>query len=209
MFCYVSESSEDKSIQLPKPFHKSTISVEEALSLRRSVRSYTDKPVTLEEVSQLLWAAQGINDERGLRTAPSGGALYPLETYVVAGNVTGLSSGLYRYIPQDHRLIEVKKGDIREGLSAASLGQNCVRSAPVSFVFSSVWQRITKKYGERGKRYAIIEVGHAAQNIYLQAVSLNLGTVVVGAFSDDDVKKLIGMENGEDPLYVMPVGRKQ
>ena len=199
---------ENAGIKLPEPRYSSGISIETALRERRSVRSYTDEPLTVEEVSQLLWAAQGITNERGFRTAPSGGALYPLELYILAGNVSGLSDGLYRYIPQGHQLVKIRNGDMRTELYEATLNQSSVNTAPIVLVFSSVWQRITKKYGERGKRYAIIESGHAAQNVYLQAVSLGLGTVAVGAFRDNDVKSVIGMKDGEDPLYILPVGKK-
>ncbi len=200
---------ENTMIQLPEPQLSGEISVEKALSERRSVRSFTDEPLTLGEVSQLLWAAQGITNKRDMRTAPSGGALYPLELYILATQVTGLPQGLYRYIPRGHRLAKIKNGNMREELYDATLGQSSVRTAPAALVFSSVWQRITKKYGERGIRYAIIEAGHAGQNVYLQAVSLGLGTVAVGAFRDNDVKTFVGMKDGEDPLYVFPVGRKK
>ena len=196
-------------IKLPKPRYSSSVSVEKTMLERRSVRSYKDEPLTVEIVSQLLWAAQGITNNRGLRTAPSGGALYPLEVYVVAGNVTGLPDGIYSYKPHGHELVRTQKGDKRKVLSDATLRQLYVKEAPLVIVFSAVYERITKKYGERGNRYAVIEVGHAAQNVYLQAVSLNLGTVAVGAFRDDEVKKLMKMEDGEHPLYLMPIGKKK
>ena len=201
--------SEDTArIKLPQPKYSSTVSVEKELFERRSVRSFKNEPLTIEEVSQLLWAAQGITNERGYRTAPSAGALYPLEIYIVAGNVNGLNEGVYRYIPDGHELMRIQTGDKRADLCNAALMQSFIRECPVSMVFSAVHKRITGKYGERGIRYAYIEVGHASQNIYLQAVSLNLGTVAVGAFVDSEVKKVIGMADGEYPLYIMPVGRK-
>jgi len=196
-------------VKLPKPRYSSSVSVEKAMLERRSVRSYKDEPLTIEIVSQLLWAAQGITNNRGFRTAPSGGALYPLEVYVVAGNVTGLPAGIYSYKPHGHELVRTQKGDKRKVLSDATLRQLYVKEAPLVIVFSAVYERITKKYGERGNRYAVIEVGHAAQNVYLQAVSLNLGTVAVGAFRDDEVKKIMKMEDGEHPLYLMPIGKKK
>jgi len=198
----------NERIKLPQPRYSSLVSVEKALHERRSVRSYRNEPLTMQEVSQLLWAAQGITSEEGYRTAPSGGALYPLELYIVAGNVSELPSGIYRYEPRGHQLVMVQKGDRRKDLSDAALGQESVRSAAAVFVFSAVYKRITKKYGERGIRYAIIEVGHAGQNIYLQAGTLGLGTVAVGAFRDENVKKVMGMGDDEQPLYLMPVGRK-
>ena len=200
--------SEDLTV-LPKPRYTSDVSVEQALLERRSIRSFADEPLTVQEVSQLLWAAQGITNESGYRTSPSGGALYPLEVYIVVGNVEGLSDGIYRYKPQGHSLEMVHKGDKRAELSDATLGQTFVKEAPVDIVFSAVYERITKKYGERGIRYTYMEAGHAAQNMYLQAVTLNLGTVVVGAFRDDTVKKVMNLDENEQPLYILPVGRKK
>lgn len=198
----------EKTHSLPAPRHTGQVSVEQALNERRSVRSFRSEPLTLEALSQLLWAAQGITDARGYRTAPSAGALYPLEVYVVAGKVTGLSPGVYAYEPRGHRLRLVRAGDRRRELSSAALGQSCVESGAVALVFSAVYERVTGKYGARGERYAHIEAGHAAQNVCLQAVSLDLGTVVVGAFRDGAVKKVIGMKDKEAPLYIMPVGVK-
>ena len=195
-------------IKLPQPKYTSTVSVEKALLERRSVRSFKNEPLTVEEISQLLWAAQGITNERGYRTAPSAGALYPLEVYIVAGNVSGLADGIYRYVPDGHELMRIQKGDKRAELCNAALMQSFIRECPINIVFSAVYERITGKYGERGIRYAQIEVGHAGQNVYLQAVSLNLGTVAVGAFVDSEVKKVMGMKDGEYPLYIMPVGRR-
>jgi SagB-type dehydrogenase family enzyme len=200
----------DKSeiIKLPEPAYKSNTSVEEALLKRRSVRDYKDKPLTLAEVSQLLWAAQGITGSFGFRTAPSAGALYPLEVYIFAGNVKDLPGGIYKYRPHKHELEMAVKGDKRNELYRAALRQSPVRDAPAVIIFSAVYERTTVKYGERGIRYAHIEAGHAAQNVFLQAVSLNLGVVVIGAFYDDEVKKIMKMPDREQPLYIMPVGKK-
>jgi SagB-type dehydrogenase family enzyme len=195
-------------IKLPEPGHDSLTSIEQALLKRRSVRDYKDEPLTLTEVSQLLWAAQGITDPRDFRTSPSAGALYPLEVYVVVGNVDDLSDGIYKYKPHEHELERIKEGDKRTELCIAALGQSSIKDGAIVMVFSAVYERTTQKYGERGIRYVHIEVGHAAQNVYLQAVSLNLGTVVVGAFQDDAVKMIINMPDEEYPLYIMPVGRK-
>jgi SagB-type dehydrogenase family enzyme len=196
-----------ETIKLPEPKYDSDISIEEALLKRRSVRSYKDSPLTLSEVSQLLWAAQGITNPRGLRTAPSAGALYPLEIYVVAGNVEDLPDGVYNYRPDKHELAKVVKGDKRTELSNAALGQTSVRNAAAVIVFSAVYGRTTVKYGDRGMQYVHIETGHAAQNVFLQTIPLNLGTVVIGAFHDDEVKKILQMSDREQPLYIMPVGR--
>lgn len=195
-------------VRLPEPKRDGGASVEKTMNLRRSVRKYRDTPLSLAELSQMLWAAQGITNERGLRTAPSGGALYPLELYVVAGKVEGLSPGVYRYIPKDHSLTMTREGDLRAALTAATMKQNYVGDAPASLVFCAVYERITKKYGERGVRYAHMEAGHAAQNVYLQGVSIGLDTVVVGAFDDKAVKSLIPENPDEDPLYIMPLGKK-
>jgi SagB-type dehydrogenase family enzyme len=199
----------NKNIKLPEPKYNSNTSIEQALLKRRSVREYKNKALTLNEISQLLWSAQGITEPRmGFRTAPSAGALYPLELYVVIGNVDGLANGIYKYNPHGHGLILVVKGDKRDELCNAALGQLYVKEAAAVIVFSAVYSRITWKYGERGIRYTHIEVGHAAQNVYLQAVSLNLGTVAIGAFNDKEVKKIMNMDDKEEPVYIMPVGRK-
>lgn len=196
------------AIKLPEPRYKGDISVEEALLQRRSVREYTHQPLTLAEVSQLLWAAQGVTDSKGYRTAPSAGALYPLELYAVVGDVEGLSAGIYRYVPAGHQLLLVVSGDKRAELAGAALGQSYVREAAVDLVFSCVYTRTTRKYGYRGTQYVHMEVGHAAENVHLQAVSLGLGTVEIGAFADAPVKEVIGMPQEETPLYIMPVGRQ-
>jgi SagB-type dehydrogenase family enzyme len=184
------------------------MSVEEALMKRRSVRVFKEGPVMLAELSQLIWAAQGVTDPRGPRTAPSAGALYPLELYVVAGNVNGLPQGLYKYGPGRHELLSVAKGDRRNDLCNAALGQSSIRRAALVLVLSGVYERTTAKYGERGIRYVHMEAGHAAQNVYLQAVPLGLGTVVIGAFHDEEVKKVLKLDDKERPLYIMPVGRR-
>jgi len=197
------------TISLPEPRRAGTISVEEALLQRRSIRRYSNEPLNPLEVSQLLWAAQGTTNPRGFRTAPSAGALYPLEMYVVIGNVTGMENGVYRYRPEHHDLTLVTIGDKRAALGSAALGQLWIRKAAIDIVFSAVYERTTKKYGLRGAQYVHMEVGHAAQNVYLQAVSLNLGTCAVGAFDDGEVMKVVHMPDSEQPLYIMPVGKKE
>jgi len=197
----------EEIVRLPEPRYDGDVSIEKTLLLRRSVRSYKDSPLTLGEISQILWAAQGITHERGLRTAPSAGALYALEVYLVAGNVKGLESGLYRYRPDGHVLVSIRNGDIRSRLKDATLRQNYVGDAPASLVFFAVYERISKKYGDRGVRYSHMEAGHAAQNVYLQGVALGIDTVVVGAFEDAAVKELISPGTDEAPLYIMPLGK--
>ena len=195
------------TIILPGPRDSGEVSVEEALLDRRSIRNYKDEALTLAEVSQLLWAAQGITHPGRYRTAPSAGALYPLEVYVIAGNVDGLRPGIYKYCPQGHELEKVAGGDVRADLCAAALDQKCIEDGAAVLVFAAVYERTTEKYGERGVRYVHMEVGHAAQNVYLQAVSLGLGTVVIGAFDDDEVESMLQMKDDERALCIMPVGR--
>lgn len=196
----------NRSISLPAPSKTGEISVETALQQRRSVRSYAPEPLALKDIAQLLWAAQGVTSHNGFRTSPSAGALYPLEVYIVAGNVSGLKAGIYRYIPQKHALDFVQEGDHREKLSSAALGQGCVREAPVVIVLTGVSSRITGKYGQRGIQYMMMEAGHAAQNVCLQAVTLNIGVVPVGAFKEDQVRKILQIGNHELPLYLLPLG---
>lgn len=207
-----SKSSEEKSlntetVKLPPPKFKSSTSVEEAMLKRRSVRYFSDKPLTLAEISQLLWSAQGItNTKEGLRIAPSAGALYPLEVYVVAGKVENLETGIYKYKPQTYELIKIVEGDKRTELYNAALQQSSIQTAPANLVFTAIYERTSRKYRDRAERYVHIEIGHAAQNVCLQAVSLGLGTVTIGAFYDDKVKKAMHLPKNEEPLYIMPVG---
>jgi SagB-type dehydrogenase family enzyme len=184
--------------------------VEEAIFRRRSIRHYQDEPLTLEEVSQLLWAAGGktIDGITGAtRAYPSAGATYPLEIYLAAGDVQGLDAGLYRYQWKDHSIILVENGDVRHSLTQAALGQSMVARAPISLVFAAVYDRTTQRYGQRGEvRYVHMDVGGAGQNVHLQAEALGLGTVIIGAFRDEAVKEVLGVRD-EEPLYIMPVGR--
>jgi SagB-type dehydrogenase family enzyme len=195
------------SIKLPQPVHDGNTSLERTLHERRSTRQYKNTPILLSDLSQLLWAAQGISGLGGRRTAPSAGALFPLDVYVVAGNVSGLSAGIYSYDPHKHELSRVAEADARAELNKAALGQLSI-SAPAVLVLSAVYERTTVKYSERGIRYVHMEAGHVAQNIYLQAAALNLGTVVIGAFDDDGIRTVLHMTGREHPLYLMPVGKK-
>jgi len=195
-------------IELPEPRFESSVSLEEALLKRRSVREYADVPLTLEEVSQLLWAAQGVTSEWGGRTAPSAGALYPLEVYLAVGSIENIAPGVYKYRPRRHEIVQVRDEDVRSELAKATLGQAWIKEGAIDIIIAAVYERTTKKYGDRGVRYVHLEAGHAAQNIYLQAAALDLGIVTVGAFYDDRVKDIIGMLEDEVPLYVIPVGRK-
>lgn len=196
------------SIKLPEPRLDSTTSVEKALRQRRSVRRYETGPVDLADLGQLLWAGQGISHARGFRTAPSAGALYPLELYLVVGNVHHFGRGVYRYLPQNHSLLQVSAADKRAALAAAALGQGAVLNGAAVIVLAAVYERVTSKYGARGERYVHMEAGHAAQNIYLEAAAMGIATVVIGAFRDMEVKLVLDMKDDEQPLYIMPVGRK-
>ncbi|MFH1662877.1 MAG: SagB/ThcOx family dehydrogenase [Chloroflexota bacterium] len=194
-------------ITLPEPKYKSDTSIEKAILNRRSVRSYASQTLTLPEVSQLLWAAQGIIDSSGSRAAPSAGATYPLEVYIVVGDVEGVAEGIYRYNPHQNELIKVLDGKHRKALAGAALNQQSITEASLNIVITAIYERTTNRYGERGIRYVHMEAGHAAQNVHLQAVALNLGTVVVGAFNDDQVANVMALPDNEVPLYIMPVGR--
>jgi len=194
-------------IRLPQPALDSTFSLEKSLSLRRSVRRFAGEPLSRKDISQLLWAAQGITHPRGYRTAPSAGALYPLELYLAAGLVEDLRPGLYHYHPRDHRLTLQREGDIRNQLAGDALGQEAVANAPAVIVITAVYDRTTGKYGRRGIRYVHLDAGHAAQNICLQATALGLGTVPIGAFQDELVVKTMRAGANETPLYLMPVGK--
>ena len=200
---------------LPSPKTAGNVSVEEALANRRSHRHFQNRELSADQLSQILWSAYGITysiPDRpllrgGLRTAPSAGALYPLEIYAVVGNVNGIEAGVYKYVSQEHVIIRTIDKDIREELAAAALGQLMVRDAPATIVYCAVFSRNTQKYGERGRaRYVLIDLGHAAQNMYLQAGALHLGTCAIGAFKDSKVRELLQLPVEEEPLYLMPVG---
>ena len=195
------------TIALPPPRTEGALSIETALARRRSVRTFAARPLTMDQLGQILWAAQGITGRRWpLRTAPSAGALYPREVYVVAGQVRALDGGIYRYRPQAHALAPVKTGDHRGALARAALGQGWMAKAPVMLAITGVISRTAAKYGRRAERYVFMEAGHAAQNIYLQVQADGLGTTAVGAFRDKAVQALLRLPDGEVPLYLMPVG---
>ena len=175
--------------------------------MRRSIREFAPGALALAEVGQLLWAAQGITDSVGLRTAPSAGALYPLEVYLAAGEVSALTPGRYRYEPNLHMLAKTGDLDCRIELANAALGEAWIAAAAAILVLAAVYRRTTDKYGARGERYVHIEIGHAAQNIYLQALALGLGTTEVGAFDDRAVKAVLGLPGDQTPLAIMPIGR--
>lgn len=195
------------TVTLPQPSASGPMNVERALALRRSVREFAPAPIAVADLAQLLWAAQGITSADGRRTAPSAGALYPLELYVIAGNVDGLQPGVYHYDASRRTLDLRAAGDRRAALSRAALGQPSVGRAPASIVIAAAVARTAVKYGTRAERYCAIEAGCASQNVALQAVARGLGTVVVGAFDDARVREVALMQRGETPLIIMPVGK--
>jgi len=194
-------------IPLPPPRSEGETSVESALRGRRSVRHFAAAALSLDTVGQLLWAAQGLSSSAGDRTAPSAGGLYPLETYLVAGNVAEVAAGVYKYRPRAHELRLHAAIDLRRQLADAALGQDSVAMGAVVLVIAADYARTAVKYRARAERFVHMEVGHAAQNVYLQACSLGLGTVLVGAFEDDRIRDLLELPAGEAPLALMPVGR--
>jgi SagB-type dehydrogenase family enzyme len=198
---------DEKIINLLEPEMREKMSVEEAIKERRSERTFTDTPLTLKQLSQILWAAQGITEEEK-RAAPSAGATYPIDLYIIVGEggVEGIGTGLYHYIPRWHRMEDILEGDLRSRLAKASLFQMFITDAPISIVITGDYERTTARYGERGTRYVHMEAGHVSQNIYLQVDSLGLGTVAVGAFRDEEVSKLSNLPERHRPLYVMPIG---
>ena len=196
-------------IALPAPRLKGEMSLEEAISRRRSRREFRSGPITLEQVSQILWAAQGITGSGGLRAAPSAGALYPISLHLVAGTqeAGGLTAGVYRYDPQGHSLERILEGDVRRTLARLAVNQTFIAEVPLSLVITAEHER-TSKYGDRAPRYIHMEAGHAAQNVYLEVEALGLGTVVVGSFQDEEVRRALGAPAAHRPLYMMPVGRR-
>lgn len=189
-------------INLPAPRSEGKMSLEAAIAARRSVRSFTSQEVTLEEIGQLLWAAQGITGPKEyLRAAPSAGGCCPLEFYVCR------KDGIWHYRPQGHRLILHRPGDIRASLAEAAWNQNYIAQAPVTFAIGAVFSRTTRRYGDRGRtRYVPMDVGHAAENLLLQAVALGLASVPIGAFDDAAVARVLSLPPEEEPLYLLPVG---
>lgn len=190
-----------KEIDLPPPRTEGSMSLEEALARRRSVRAYyRNRPLNLQDIGQLFWAAQGVTRNWGGRTAPSAGALYPLEMYAATAN------RVYHYLPAGHRAETTMQEDIRETLWTAGLHQQALALAPVIFVITTIYERTARKYGDRAERYVKLEAGHAAENLLLQAVALDLGAVVIGAFHDEQVAAALRLPDKEEPLYLIPVG---
>lgn len=196
----------EEGMKLPEPILKGEMTVEETMLKRRSIRNYLDKDLTLEQLSQLLWAAQGITSEWGGRTAPSAGATYPLEIYVLVRRVEGLEKGIYHYNPGDHSLNSIKYGDYSDDLTREGVSQEWIGEGSINIIMTADFSRTTSTYGERGIRYVYLEAGHSAQNIYLQTTALNLGCVVVGAFNDEGVRNVLSLPEEHKPIYLIPVG---
>lgn len=203
----------DEVVPLPTPSEESDVSVEEAIANRRSRREYGERALTRHELGQLLWAAQGITERtNGFRAAPSAGALYPLEVYVVVGTpgVEDLETGVYRYRPVNHEIDREDSKNVQSELRGATLDQENVEEAAVDIVVCALDKRVTRKYGERGrKRYVPMEAGHVGENLYLQAEALDLATVSIGAFDDDRLREVVGIPTAQRPLYIFPVGRQK
>jgi len=199
-------------IKLPPPVLRGTMTLEESLERRRSVRSYKPDALTLAQVSQILWSAYGISDSttytrRKLRTAPSAGATYPLEIYLMVNNVEGLSPGLYKYVVDAHALTLHAKGDVSKAVAKACLEQMMLHQAPVSLIYAAVYERVVGRYGDRGAdRYLCMDIGHSAQNVYLQATAMGLATCAIGAFDDEKLTAVIKPPVQEVLMYLLPVG---
>jgi len=196
-----------EAVTLPAPVSEGTMSVEEALRTRRSVRALRDDALPLSQLGQLLWAAQGITDAEGHRTAPSAGARYPIELYVVVANVRDLQPGVYRYRPHEHTLTPHLTGDVRARLVQAAVQQEWIAQAPAIITITAVDERTRTRYRDRTDRYVAIEVGAVGQSVYLQATALGLGTTMVGAFQDENVSAVLQLDRSERPLALMPVGK--
>jgi SagB-type dehydrogenase family enzyme len=196
-----------QQIKLPGPMDKGVVSLEEAILARKSVRDYATKPVSLKQISQILWAAQGVTHD-GMRSAPSAGALYPMEIYVVTrpNGIENLQAGIYHYDNRNHVMTLFKEGDFSLALQRAVLDQESVGAAAANIVIAAVFERTTSKYGERGVQYVFQESGHISQNIFLQASVLGLGSVAMGAFREDEVRKVLGVAKTERPIYVQAIG---
>jgi SagB-type dehydrogenase family enzyme len=207
----VSQRTVISTVNLPSPILKGNLSVEQAIQDRRSIRHYTNQSLTLQDVSQLLWAAQGITDKtNNLRAAPSGGQVYPLEVYIVVGKggVTGLAEGVYHYNPYNNSLEKTSESDVRPDLSQAANGQPWVKEAPVDIVITGNYNKMIAKYKDEtlSTRFVNLEAGHVGENIYLEAGARNLVTVALGSFKDDQVHQIIGLPDNENTIYIFPVG---
>lgn len=199
-----------KKIELPLPKQVETMSVDEAIRRRRSIRAFSSKSLTLEQLAYLLWASAGIQrkeDGYEFRTAPSAGALYPIETYLITNNVNGLEKALYHYLIKSHMLEELELGEFSITMANAALGQEMFLSSAATFVWTAIFDRSKWKYRQRAYRYVYLDAGHIAQNLVLAATSIGLGTCQVGAFYDEEVNRIIGIDGKEEStIYLSVVG---
>lgn len=195
-------------LTLPPPCRNGQLSLENCLSERRSCRVFEERSLSVPEIGQLLWAAQGITGAAGLRTAPSAKAVYPLRLDVIAAEVEDVAAGVYRYDPEAHRLTLRFRGDLREQLVAAAGGQEVIALAPVVVLMSAVYRGMLREFGERGTRLSHIEAGHIGQNLCLEATSLGLGCLTMGAFDDALFKKLARLGESEEPIYCVAIGHR-
>ena len=198
-----------EGMKLPKPKMEGTISVEQAIRQRRTVRAFSPEILQLDHLSQLLWSAQGLTGKRRFkRAAPSAGALYPMDVYAVVGknSVTEVEAGVYRYEPRPHGLALITGADLRDHVARAAISQMWMAEAPVNLVITAEYSRITGKYGNRGVRYALIEAGHIGQNLFLQAEALGLKAGIVGAFRDKELTGILQLPKSHEPLLIMPIG---
>ena len=196
-------------IKLPTPSLKGKISVEEAIFKRKSIRMFKTEPLSLLQLSQILWASQGITYATGHRAVPSAGATFPLEIFILVGEntVESLKSAIYHYEVNSHSLSLHREGDFRQTLCEAALDQHFIATSPVSMVVCALFSRTTSRYGRRGERYIHMEAGHLGQNISLQAIAIDLATVMVGAFHDEEVSMVLKTEPQIKPLYIIPIGK--
>lgn len=202
-----SDNSVPQVIELPVVALSSSFSVEKALAQRRSVRSYKQGKLTLSEIGQLLWSAQGITEpNRKLRTAPSAGAIHPLQMYLVVREADGISPGLFSYEPNGHKLVTLKTANLYPQITARATRQTFIGTSGIMLIFAADLEKILPRYKEKAERYTYMEIGHASQNVHLQCESLGLGTVCVGAFNEAELKSILEID--ENPYYLMPVGRK-
>ena len=209
LFANESQAHQEAVVRLPLPASQGEVSVEQAIKLRRTIRSFSSRALNLDQLAQLLWAASGITEDNGYkRAAPSAGALYPMDVYVVMGQdgVPPMEAGVYHYEPATHQLVKVLKGDMRSSVARASLSQMWMSKAPLTMIITAEYARATGKYGKVGIKYALIEAGHIGQNIFLQAQALGLEAGIVGAFHDAELTGAIHITSNHEPVLLMPVG---
>ena len=199
---------DSKKIKLPKPKAIIKATLDYCLKNRKSIRDFTDEPISLEELSYLLWASTGIQrKEHGyeFRTAPSAGALYPIETYVVINNVKDLKNGVYHYSIKDYTIEEMRLGDFGKKTANGALGQGMCARASAVFIWTSVFQRSKWKYGQRAYRYIYLDAGHIAENLALASTGLGLGSCQIGALFDEEINEIIDVDGKDESIIYMSV----